>query len=183
MSEESIVRHCSPTLAGLKTASMFTYKYKNIDEMRQSIRLFNRLYAPKGLRALPLRYRNDRALIYIYRPARLSRDLGHTTACRLLRERGYDTQTPARCLTHLARRIGESEQFPHEVGLFLGYPPEDVCGFIEQGSRECKCVGCWKVYGDVEAAQKTFARYKKCTDIYCQRHACGRPLERLAVRA
>ncbi|MBP0060806.1 MAG: DUF3793 family protein [Eubacterium sp.] len=41
----------------------------------------------------------------------------------------------------------------------LGYPAEDVQGFIENETKECKCVGCWKVYGDVEQAQKKFEQY------------------------
>ena len=41
----------------------------------------------------------------------------------------------------------------------LGYPAEDVQGFIENETKECKCVGCWNVYGDVEQAQKKFELY------------------------
>ena len=53
------------------------------------------------------------------------------------------------------QRLGQAAEFPHEIGLFLGYPPEDVQGFLE--NRLCKCVGCWKVYGDEQAAQNGFA--------------------------
>ena len=67
------------------------------------------------------------------------------------------------------------------IGLFLGYPPEDVCGFIENKADACKCVGCWKVYGDEDAAKKLFAKYKKCTDVYCTLFANGRSIERLTV--
>ena len=82
---------------------------------------------------------------------------------------------------HLIRRLCEYEEFPHEIGLFLGYPPEDVYGFIENKADGFKCVGCWKVYGDARAAQKTFARYKKCSDIYAVQYANGRSIERLTV--
>ena len=84
------------------------------------------------------------------------------------------------CLRRLFERLRTSEAFPHEIGLFLGYPPEDVEGFIAQ--RTCaKCVGCWKVYGDVERAQRLFARYAHCTDIYLRKFAQGRDIERLTV--
>ena len=79
------------------------------------------------------------------------------------------------------KRMREQDEFPHEIGLFLGYPPEDVRGFIENGARGCKCVGCWKVYGDAETARETFAKYKKCTDVYRARYAEGRSVERLTV--
>lgn len=180
MSDEMIVRHCSPTLAGMKTGNMFTCVFTDVSEMRECIRCWNRRLGKKGLRVLPLRVRNNRALVYVYRPAKLSCDLKHYTACRLLQERGYGMETPSRCISQLRKRLGDCEDFPHEIGLFLGYPPEDVCGFIEN-KEDCKCVGCWKVYNDVEAAQKVFAKYKKCTHVYCAQHAQGKSIERLTV--
>ena len=54
-----------------------------------------------------------------------------------------------------------SESFPHEIGLFLGYPAEDVQGFIRNCAAKPKLVGAWKVYGDAEVAKKKFASYKK----------------------
>lgn len=180
MSEEMLVRHCSPTLAGMKTGNMFTCTFADVIEMRDSIRRWNRLLGKKGLRILPLRFRNNRALVYVYRPEKLTRDLKNSMACRLLQEKGYVTETPARCISYLRKKLDDSEDFPHEIGLFLGYPPEDVCGFIENKDG-CKCVGCWKVYGDVEKAQKVFAKYKKCTNVYCAQLAKGRSIERLTV--
>ena len=105
----------------------------------------------------------------------------YETACHILRERGYITETPERCIVRLIKRMAEYEVFPHEIGLFLGYPPEDVCGFIENKACNCKCCGCWKVYSDAETAQKTFAKYKKCTEVYCSQYANGKSIERLTV--
>lgn len=181
MSEELLVRHCSPTLAGIKTGNMFNCSFENSEKMKESIRKLNGVFAKKGLRILPLRYRNNSALIYVYRPSKLSQDLQDDTACRLLEERGYATGVPESCILHLIHRLSSSEEFPHEIGLFLGYPPEDVCGFIENRAEGCKCVGCWKVYSDEEAAQKTFEKFKKCTTVYCEQWAKGRSIERLTV--
>lgn len=181
MSEELLIRYCSPTLAGMKTGNMFACSFPDKNQMNECIRCWNRLLAKKGLRVLPLRFQNERALIYVYRPSRLSADLQDDTAKQLLKERGYCTDTSERCLVHLIKRLCQYEEFPHEIGLFLGYPPEDVCGFIENKADGCKCVGCWKVYGDAEAAQKTFAKYKKCSDIYAAQYANGKSIERLTV--
>ena len=76
---------------------------------------------------------------------------------------------------------GESGEFPHEVGLFLSYPPEDVKGFIDHRANDFKCTGLWKVYGDEEKARSLFAKYKKCTEIYCALWQSGSKLEQLAV--
>lgn len=54
--------------------------------------------------------------------------------------------------------------FPHEVGLFLGYPVWDVKGFIEHKGQQYKLCGYWKVYDDVPGAIckfKEFDRIKK----------------------
>lgn len=181
MSEELLVRHCSPTLAGMKTGSLFRCPCEDCATMKQDVRAWNRQWTKKGLRMLPLRFQDQNALIYVYRPARLSKDLQDEQACHLLEERGYHLGIPEQCICHLIHRLESSEEFPHEIGLFLGYPPEDVCGFIQHRATECKCAGCWKVYGDEEAAQKLFEKYKKCTKIYCEQWAQGRPLERLTV--
>ena len=81
----------------------------------------------------------------------------------------------------LIRRLKESETFPHEIGLFLGYPAVDVRGFIRHG--ECKCTGLWKVYeSDVPQAQRTFARCRHCTKAYLQRNREGWDLSKLTIR-
>ena len=42
MSEEMLVKHCSPTLAGMKTGSMFVCRYDRVNEMQNSVRQWNR---------------------------------------------------------------------------------------------------------------------------------------------
>ena len=75
----------------------------------------------------------------------------------------------------------ESGEFPHEVGLFLSHPPEEVKGFIAHRANDFKCAGLWKVYGNEEKARSLFAKYKKCTEIYCALWQSGSKLEQLAV--
>lgn len=181
MSGEAMVRHCSPTLAGLKTGSMFSYPFANNSDLYDSVRYWNRLFTGKGLRVLPLCHRDGRALIYVFRPQKLCQDLRDSTACELLRRCGYCDKEPQKCILHLMKRLNEDGAFPHEVGLFLGYPPVDVQGFIENNAKNSKYVGYWKVYGDEQAARKRFELYDRCTRIYCQRWAKERNIERLTV--
>lgn len=179
MSEELLVRNCAPTLAGLKTGNLFSCPYTCREELLDSIRQLNRRLGPKGIRAIPLRFSEKKALIYLYRPAKLEKDLSRSLSEELLRQCGYQCRGGNRCLTKLAQRLRQQEDFPHEIGLFLSYPAEDVRGFLEQ--RPCKCTGCWKVYGDEAGAQRKFDQYKTCTRIYCRQWAMGIALEQLAV--
>ena len=177
MSEELIVRHCAPTLANLKTGSLFVCPITDRPSFFSSLRSLNELLVPKGLRALPLRIREYSALVYLYRPSRLKKDLENPAAVKILQDHGYSCY--GKCLPKLIERVRASEEFPHEIGLFLGYPPEDVQGFLDH--RPCKCSGCWKVYGDENKAKKTFDLYKKCERVYCQQLAQGIDIKRLTV--
>lgn len=122
-----------------------------------------------------------RALIYLYRPRALERELAGGEARALLEERGYGAEAACRCLARLARKLRAGEAFPHEIGLFLSYPPRDVRGFICNGACRHKCAGCWKVYGNEAAALRTFEVWRRCTRILEARLAQGCPLEKLAV--
>lgn len=181
MSEEIFIRYCSPTLAGIKTANLFSCRFEDEKEMRESVRRLNVILVKKGIRVVPLRFHEGCALIYAYRPSKLLQDLQQADACSLLKERGYVSEAPERCIVQLIRRLADGGEFPHEIGLFLGYPPEDVCGFIENKAGGYKCVGEWKVYGDVDQAREIFAKYRKCTEVYCTQFAQGKSIERLTV--
>lgn len=179
MSEDYLIRNCAPTLAGIKTASLFTCPYEDPNALVAELRRINQQLRPKGLRILPLRFSGKKALIYLYRPRQLTADLSDKTAAQLLERSGYSTGGCEKCILLLVRKLRQQEEFPHEIGLFLGYPPEDVWGFME--NRACKCVGCWKVYGDVDTAQRKFRQYKRCTRIYWDQWANGTNIERLTV--
>lgn len=181
MSEEMIVYHCSPTLAGLKTGSMFSCSYNSVKELKEEIRRMNRRLVPKGLRVLPLNISKERALIYVYRPEKLKVDLSGEDVSSLLKKYGYICNTPENCIIQLISRLQNWSEFPHEIGVFLGYPIEDVKGFIENKAKCSKCVGYWKVYGDEEKAKELFDKYNKCTDSYIRQWINGNTIERLTV--
>ena len=119
MSEEMLIRHCSPTLAGIKTANMFTCCFENPEDIKRDIRKLNSILVKNGLKALPLRFSGNRALIYVYRPTRLTEDLKNRTAGCILSGLGYEGKTTRQCIVHLKRRICQQAEFPHEIGLFL----------------------------------------------------------------
>ena len=182
MSDQYIAKYCAPTLAGIKTGSLFTAAYTDRDTLAQELRALNGVLTRHGLRAIPLRYSKRRALIYLYRPEALMRDLCTPEAAAILRARGYRDTDPGLCLRRLIRQFQETDEFPHEIGLFLSYPPEDVRGFMENPHAGYKCVGFWKVYGDPERAERTFIRYRRCTEAFCRATAHGKKLENLIAR-
>ena len=180
MSNETFIRCCAPTMGRLKTGNMFSAAFDSREQMIKELRQLNRMLRKKGLCILPLRWQECRALLYLYRPRLLENDLKDSLSQQLLRECGYHAGTAASCVAQLIARLRSSGEFPHEVGLFLGYPPKDVDGFMHHKDA-CKLCGLWKVYDDVEGAKRQFARCRHCTEVYLHCLAQGFPLDRLAV--
>lgn len=181
MSEELLIQHCAPTLAGIKTGSLVTAAYETAAQVLEQLRQWNRRLTPKGVRIIPLRFTKAHVLLYIFRADRLETDLQHTLAERILQEKGYTCRTTGRCLAQLMENLQQGDEFPHEIGLFLGYPPKDVQGFIHNKAGSHKLCGCWKVYDNVEQAKKIFAQYRNCTKIYVSQWQQGKSLEYLTV--
>lgn len=180
MMEETLVRMAAPTLAGIKTGSLFPYYYRNREALGAEMGRLNRLLIPRGLLLVLLRLTERSALLYLFRPADLEKDLTDRTVCELLRCAGYPCSGCGACLHHLLERFQKEEGFPHEIGLFLSYPPEDVKGFLENRD-DYKAACLWKIYGDEDKARRLCAKYEKCTACYCRMWQKGCRLEQLAL--
>lgn len=182
MLECALINHGSPTLARLKTGSLFTVHYESEAALLDDMNRLNALLHPKGLLLTVLRARPGWALMYLYREQALQDRLSQDDIQAFLNSCGYETFTPDAAINHLRTRLTDTGDFPHEIGIFLGYPLADVIGFIENAGQNCLCTGCWKAYTNECEAQKTFALYKKCKDVYTRLFAQGYPLTKLTVR-
>lgn len=181
--DQYLVKHCAPTLASLKSANLFNVSLKYGENPEEWTERWNREFSEKGVSVRILRRREKSALIYVYRKNRVEADLRREGVEEILKECGYAGTSAEEALDHLERRIGQCEEFPHEIGLFLGYPLGDVRGFIENQGKNCICSGCWKVYCDECWARKQFARYEKCREVYIRIFEQGRNLLHMTVAA
>lgn len=180
--EKYLIAHCAPTLASLKTASLFCFAVSR-EELSRQLTEWNTKLQEKGIFLTALRFCGGRALVYVCRRSHLRADLRRPGVARFLAAYGYTSAAPGHALAHLRQRIQEGEGFPHEIGIFLGYPLGDVIGFIRNGGKNCKCSGCWKVYGNVCEAQRRFAQFQKCREIYARRYHEGKTVRQLTVAA
>lgn len=182
--EKHLIEYCAPTLASLKTGNLFRIPYGSAGELENSLQALRQQLEHKGVFVEVMHHYPNNALVYVYRPKRLHRDLHKPGVEEFLKTYGYEETSINDVLAFLKKRIVETEGFPHEIGLFLSYPLGDVIGFIENQGRNCKCVGCWKVYCDEHEARKTFDRFKKCHEIYRKLFREGkRSLYQLTVAA
>ena len=55
----------------------------------------------------------------------------------------------------------QSEELPHEIGVFLGYPLKDVLGFMGYGKNELVEVKNWRIYGDKEISYEVYNNFMR----------------------
>ncbi len=178
--EETVVYHCSPALVGLKPACLISVAAADYPRPVPLANGYNQALGGRGIRFELLCRCDHRFLLLVYRPQLLDQHLSQPEVSRLLTEAGYPVDgSVSDLLQHLRRRLVAGDGFPHEVGLFLGYPPEDVVGFQIYGGAGCKLCGHWKVYHDVEGAQRKFLQFDRCRDILWARMRDGTTLSRL----
>lgn len=179
--QERIVRHCAPTLAGIKCGSMFRVNSDPRGILEEMSHLEYGL-SHRGLRMDVLSIGDDSCLLYVYRPKKLEARLADPQVRDFLARYGYHYKSCSSTLAELFDRFTHCPSMPPEVGVFLDYPMEDILGYIENEGRCSRCIGCWKVYGDVEAAEKRFQCYKRCRDVFSRKLAQGHSLVKLTVR-
>lgn len=173
--ETVLAYHTAPTFMGIKCGSLLTLSVSDYDPDELS-RLFSQGSFGRRIAARFIRRSADRTLIYVYDKKLLEATLSDSRITNFLSVYGYDkARSIEGCLDTLCERLHEKD-FPHEVGIFLGYPLEDVEGFITNCGQHCKYCGLWKVYGDVERAKALFECYKHCRRQLCTMIENGKQL-------
>ena len=174
MLERLIITHASPTLSRIKCSSLMCIRNTPIDNKTL------RVLKARGISSRIMRNRTGCPLLFLYRKEELERKIQKEEEKALLTTFGYDTSSLDKALTHLKKRLKE-DNFPHEIGIFLGYPIEDVKSFIENSGRNYILSGTWKVYHNEEKAKETFREYEECTMKLLKEYEKGYTLERLCV--
>lgn len=182
--EGEIIRQCAPTLAGIKTANLFMYTFSSYGECLTSVHNVQSLLRNKDIYLEVLRFNivKHSALLFVYREKGLETILAQKASQDFLLERGFTAPfSTLAIIDELTRRLNSGGEFPHEIGLLLGYPLDDVKSYIEAPHAPGLCAGCWKAYSNPQQAQSYFAQCRCCIDAYVESYLRGMPLERLAL--
>ena len=156
--EQFLTLHTSPAICGIKASNLICIK--DSDSITKEIEELNKKY-PK-IRFYILKRQNGKVLILVFRLSCLKKELSSKDNKCFLEELGYDTSSMEAMFKTLKSRM-KNDDFPHEVGVFLGYDLSDIKSFIN--GMECKYVGYWKVYSNVEEKIKLFNRYNRCKEV------------------
>ena len=165
--------HGAPLLIGLKPASLISFRKDKFTDFDGLLAAYLPCFACKGISVYTLQENAANILLLFFRSKTMEKTLRDGGRRDLLTAYGYNADSSlAELLAELKRRMTQGN-FPHEIGLFLGYPPQDVQGFIEQKGRGFSYSGYWKVYANEGETRRLFALYTRCTKEFCQKLAAG----------
>lgn len=153
-----IISSCAPTLKKQKTASLINFS-NNV----RGLNVLWKRYKYKVKRKLHINFfelkKNENSIVVLfYNDEMLENSIRDKRNTKFLKRFGYsDCMNVYECLRLLSRRY--QSMCPHEMGVFLGYPIEDVIAFVDCPNVKCKLVGYWKVYYNEESAKAIFNNY------------------------
>lgn len=172
-----IILQSAPVLKNVKMSSMFTVPsgYSRV--------VCSFLYKT-GIKFHCLCKGAKREIILLYREEQLEDYVNREDIAEFLRSYGYRGGSLKGYLNYLGERISyyynQSQDFPHEMGVFLGYPLGDVVGFIRNEGKDYRCIGYWKVYSDVEQARRKFRLYDEAKDTAVAEFFSGKTIREIA---
>ena len=157
---------CAPVMFGIKPSNLLI-----IDPCYDPVLMS--VLTGTGLKVRCFYFGIGRQVWFMYSEKLLSQYLAQPENQAFLLQYGYTPDmTLNQVLIHAARRFRRYKRgeigFPHEMGILLGYPLCDVCGFIENDGKNYLCTGYWKVYANEEQARQTFSRYAKVKELAMQ---------------
>lgn len=168
--ETQIVMQCAPVIAGLKLSNLLIVNHEDIEQVKT-------ILEQTGLCQEELLNMNHQITFLVYLPQKLKEYLRQQKVQALMEKLGYQSCTQQALVEQVREKYKTymvcRGTFPHEMGLLLGYPPEDVCGFIENEGKNFIYSGYWKVYENVPAKKKLFTKFEQARETMLQLMCCG----------
>ena len=156
--ETKLAVQCAPVIAGIKLSNLLILSKTEAKSLSWFLR-------HTGLVFLKLSEVKEKVTFLIFRREELREYLKDAKVQRILSVCGYEDLSLRGILftfmEHYQTYAKDNGQFPHEMGLLLGYPVEDVEGFIVHKGQNYLYSGYWKVYADVLAKQELFRQYEE----------------------
>ena len=171
--EQTVIHCCAPVLCGIKPASIFSLCRDTYGSGSEKLNDWKSVFRCRNIFIIPIQKKCGRMLVFVYDRCLLASVLADAAIRLYLTEKGYPVRNGFYAvLDELLFRLMRQAAFPHEIGLFLGYPLEDVIAFVQYRGAFFKHNGYWKVYGDTASALQTMKSYAVCRD-YCMKLVVG----------
>lgn len=160
-----VAAQCAPVLLGIKMSNILITHPDNRDNVFE-------LFQGTKFSVSQLVKNQERIIFLIYRRQWLQEYVQQKQNAAFLAEMGYEEETLEWQILHMAKSyagyLAGEKEFPHEMGIFLGYPLEDVRGFMVHEGKNYLYSGYWKVYQNVEQAKAVFEGYDRARKWLCE---------------
>lgn len=176
--EMQMVAQCAPVIAGIKISNLLIIPYDNECMLESFV---------KGtyLQFFRLMQNGKKTTYIIFNRKSFEEYLSSPEVIRFLKSYGYQNIRIGEMLVEFQKRykknIGTPEQFPHEMGIILGYPVEDVIGFTKNKGKDFLYSGYWKVYEDMNAKVELFKRFENAMNEQIKMMASGLSLSEIVT--
>jgi hypothetical protein len=167
--------HSSPAICGIKASNLISFDTNEISNIEEEIKELNSLYGPKICFRI-LQHRLNKVLVLVYKKSVMDKTLQIKRNKDFLLQLGYRCESVESMIGCLKERLNQNNDFPHEIGVFLGYDLSDIIEF-QNGNKNCLYVGYWKVYSNLDEKIKLFNRFNRCRDCVVSLLDRGYPLE------
>jgi hypothetical protein len=163
--EEIFVHHTSATLKGFKAGSLFSYRPSCGEAFEERLIMLDKTLSAKGVRVCMIDGNRSSKQILVYQAGMIEDMLSQPGFKCYLCQLGYPVEQGYEAnVAHLLAKMEKWQDFPHEIGIFLGYPLEDVLGFIANKGKNYALCGPWKVYAQPEKAKERFDLFQRCRE-------------------
>lgn len=148
---------CAPVITGLKLSNLLMVDRCCAGKVEHMLR-------ETGFCCNRVMETTDRTAILVYDFSRLQSYLLQSAVGWMMGKFGYHDLRVEVVLERFRQRYESYLQagceFPHEMGLLLGYPPEDVWGFVVNKGENALYTGYWKVYAGTEQKRSLFHQFE-----------------------
>jgi hypothetical protein len=158
-----------PTLLKGKPASLLLIDKSLFPDLQVFYSLLLKYLKLYACSYIPFQETDTRLYLFLYNEELLYSSITMGLRQNFLENYGYciRKEQMSSVLSLLGRRYRNywiTGEFPHEIGLFLGYPLTDVEGFIRNQGRNYLLCGMWKVYSRVQVAETAFTSFHRLRD-------------------
>lgn len=157
-----IALQCAPLICGVKISNILIVENRELDNI-------NHIFENTSIYINNIYTNEKRSLLLLYNYKAVESYLHERYVVQFMNVQGYHTLQIEDVLSELSIRFKNykenKDEFPHELGIILGYPVWDVIGFIKNKGQNSLYTGYWKVYKNLSQASETFLKYEKAKEL------------------
>lgn len=153
-----LIENLAPLVMGIKPSVLMNVSYNDEVNWSKFKILFTR---PKALEIREIRKLNGQLQVMFYQKDLLDSVLSQRAIQQFLRSLSYPTHYSLDNYLQVLKDRIVSGKFPHEIGVFLGYPLKDVLGFMGLQPLPYTKTQGWRIYGEERPSNEVYENYRK----------------------